>query len=277
MTDRYAVMGHPVAHSKSPFIHACFAEQTGQDLTYDAIDVPADGFAQALEAFRAEGGCGINVTLPFKEEAWRLVAVRSERAQRAGAVNTIWFDHDDRAHGDNTDGVGLVRDIVINHGGVLAAQRILLVGAGGAARGVLGPLVDAAPARLVIANRTAGRARELARAFDAGVCGLGFDELEGETFELVINATSAGLRGQLPALPDSVLARRGWCYDMVYGDAPTPFMVWGRAHGAGRVLDGLGMLVEQAAESFLIWRHVRPDTAPVIAALRRGPAPGNTP
>lgn len=273
MTDRYAVMGHPVAHSKSPFIHARFAAQTGQAMRYEAIDVAPGGFARAVEAFRAEGGRGLNVTLPFKEEAWRWVRERTPRAQRAGAVNTIWFDP--RARGDNTDGAGLVHDIEVNHGGVLAGRRILLLGAGGAARGVLGPLLDARPGSVVVANRTARRAHALAEAFaDQGpVRGCGLDALGGERFELVVNATSASLSGELPAIPDTVLAPGAWCYDMVYGDTPTVFMAWARGRGASTVLDGLGMLVEQAAESFEIWRGVRPHTAPVIAALRAAIGP----
>ncbi len=274
MIDRYAVMGHPVAHSKSPFIHARFAEQTGQAMTYEAIDVAPGEFARAVAAFRDSGGRGLNVTLPFKEDAWRLVDVRSARAERAGAVNTIWFE-DHGAHGDVTDGAGLVHDLVVNHGAILEGRRILLLGAGGAARGVLGPLLDARPARLVVANRTADRARALARAFaaDGPVHGGGLDALGAEgAFDLIINATSASLAGEMPPLPDTVLGPATWCYDMVYGDAPTVFMEWARGRGAALALDGLGMLVEQAAESFALWRGVRPQTAPVIAALRGGAA-----
>ncbi len=270
MIDRYAVMGHPVAHSKSPFIHARFAEQTAQAMSYEAIDVAPGEFAEAVEAFRAAGGRGLNVTVPFKEEAWRLVAERSARAERAGAVNTIWFE-DDTAHGDVTDGAGLLRDLVVNHGATLAGRRILLLGAGGAARGVLEPLLHAGPTRVVVANRTAARARALARAFaaDGPVSGCGLDELRAEgAFDLIINATSASLVGEVPRVPAAALGPDTWCYDMVYGDAPTVFMDWARRHGASVVLDGLGMLVEQAAEAFALWRGVRPETAPVIAALR---------
>jgi len=272
MTDRYAVMGRPVAHSKSPYIHARFAEQTRQDLRYEAMEVPLGGFARALDEFQAAGGKGLNVTLPFKEEAFRLMDVRALAAERAGAVNTIWFDGRGRRHGDNTDGAGLVRDIVENHGRALRARRVLLVGAGGAARGAVGPLLDQAPERLVIANRTAARAEALAARFAGGgpvrACAL---KALGEPFELIINATSASLAGEVPALPDAVLAAQAWCYDMVYAETPTPFLRWARARGCPAV-DGLGMLVEQAAEAFERWRGVRPDTAPVIVALRGGGA-----
>ncbi len=269
-SDRYAVMGNPVAHSKSPLIHRLFAEQTGQDMRYEAIEVPRDGFAQAVEAFRAAGGKGLNVTVPFKQEAWRLATRRSGRAERAGAVNTLVLEEGGGLYGDNTDGVGLVRDLTHNQGVELRGRRILLVGAGGAARGVLEPLLAGAPAQLVIANRTASRAVDLARAFeDLGpVTGCGFPDLAGQSFDLVINATAAGLEGRVPDLPPGVVTADSLCYDMMYGSEPTAFVRWAQARGARRALDGLGMLVEQAAESFLLWRGVRPDTAPVIASLR---------
>jgi shikimate dehydrogenase len=271
-TDRYAVMGNPIAHSKSPRIHELFARQTGQALTYEAILVPVDGFAAALDAFQRAGGKGVNITVPFKRQAWEAVHQRSLRAERAGAVNTIVFRAGDERFGDNTDGAGLVRDLTDNHGVGLAGARLLVLGAGGAVRGVLEPLLACRPARLVIANRTAERAVELARAFgaDGPVHGGGFDALAGERFDLIINGTAASLQGELPPLPERSLQPGGCCYDMMYGDRPTAFMEWGRAHGAGRLLDGLGMLVEQAAESFLLWRGVRPQTAPVIDRLRAG-------
>jgi len=277
MTDRYAVFGDPVAHSKSPEIHARFAEQTGEALVYDAVRVPRGRFEQALAEFRDGGGRGLNVTVPHKEAAWRATPVRTPRAERAGAVNTVWFEADGTPGGDNTDGVGLVRDLVVNHGLRLAGVRILLLGAGGAARGVLGPLLDALPAELVVANRTVARARALAGSLagegarGAPVRGIGLDDLAAEgQFGLVVNATAAGLAGEVPPLPPAALSGQACCYDLVYGDAPTPFVAWARAHGVRLALDGLGMLVEQAAESFLRWRGKRPQTAPVIAALRAG-------
>ena len=270
MPDRYAVIGNPIAHSKSPAIHAAFARQTGQDVVYDRIlGDPAD-FAGEVCRFMAAGGLGLNVTLPFKEQAWTLADERSPRAELAGAVNTLIRLADGRLRGDNTDGVGLVRDLAANHGFDFQDTRVLLLGAGGAARGVLRPLLEAGLKRLVIANRTATRAQELAAlgATCGPVNGCGLDELAGERFDLIINATSAGLADAVPPIPDDCLTPDGWIYDMLYGDAPTAFQCWGLDHGAAQALDGLGMLVEQAAESFHLWRDVRPDTAPVIALLR---------
>ncbi len=266
----YAVMGNPISHSKSPRIHGLFAAQTGQRLDYIAIQVDPGGFEQAVSSFIANGGRGLNVTVPYKREAWALVETRTPRAERAGAVNTIAVQAGGALHGDNTDGVGLVNDILGNHGGRLAEADVLLLGAGGAARGVLEPLLEQGPRRLVIANRTLDRAVEIAAEFAAlGVLeGCGFEALADQRFDLVINATAASLQGELPPLPDTLLAPQAWCYDMMYGAQPTPFMHWAQAHGAARVLDGLGMLVEQAAEAFFIWRGVRPQTAPVIATLR---------
>ena len=269
--DQYAVMGNPIEHSQSPRIHALFAAQTGQNLEYRAIRVEPGGFAAAARAFREAGGKGLNVTVPFKQDAWVFADVLSARAERAGAVNTLSFGPDG-VHGDNTDGPGLVRDLKINHDGQLAGQRILLLGAGGAARGVLQPLLLEKPAQLVIANRTANKALELTLRFsDLGlVSGCGFVELAGRSFDLVINATAAGLSAAIPPLPEGVLAADGWCYDLMYGREPTAFVRWGREQGAAQALDGLGMLVEQAAESFYLWRGVWPETQPVIEALRSG-------
>lgn len=268
--DRYAVMGNPIAHSKSPRIHTLFAQQTRQDLEYTAILVELDGFEDAVAGFLADGGKGLNITVPFKEAAWALAQKRSPRAERAGAVNTLLLDQSGRHFGDNTDGAGLVRDLVINHGAVLQDRRLLLVGAGGAARGVIQPLLNENPALLVIANRTAARAVELARHFcDLGrVEGCGLDDVDGHVFDLVINATAASLQGEVPALPGGIIGTGTWCYDMMYGNEPTAFMHWAGQLGAAVTADGLGMLVEQAAESFHLWRKVRPDTAPVIRALR---------
>ena len=269
--DNYCVVGNPVGHSKSPLIHRAFARQTGQRIAYDAVLVPVDGFGRALAEFRALGGKGLNVTVPFKEEAWCASEVRSPRAERAEAANTLWFDPEERVYADNTDGVGLIRDLEGNYGIRLRKRRILLLGAGGAAKGVVGPLLEADPMQLVIANRSASKAIELAARFVAQgeVEGGGFPSLDGRRFDVIINATAAGLQNEVPALPEDVLEMGGVCYDMVYGDRPTPFVGWGLAHGAAVSTDGLGMLVEQAAESFYLWRGVRPNSAPVIAELRR--------
>jgi len=272
MTDHYAVMGNPIAHSKSPRIHALFAQQTGEQLDYIAILVGQDKFAKAVNDFMDGGGRGLNITVPFKEQAWRLAASRSPHAERAGAVNTLVLNRDGCHYGDNTDGVGLVRDLCDNHGAVLTGRRILLIGAGGAARGVIEPLLEQRPRLLVIANRTADRAVALARHFCAlgHTEGCGLDDVAGQSFDLILNATAASLAGTVPALPDDAVSAGSWCYDMMYGTEPTAFMNWARQRGAHRVMDGLGMLVEQAAESFYLWRGVRPDTTPVIAALRDG-------
>ncbi|AAZ98457.1 shikimate 5-dehydrogenase [Thiobacillus denitrificans ATCC 25259] len=264
MTDRYAVFGHPIAHSKSPQIHAAFARQTGQDMCYEAILAPLEGFTESIARFAAQGGRGANVTVPFKEEAFRLADRLTPRAERAGAVNTLMFDADGIL-GDNTDGTGLVADLTGNLKRPLATRRILLVGAGGAARGVIAPLLEQAPAELVIANRTVSRAEQLAELFDGRLRACGFDALD-TPFDVVINATAASLAGELPPLPPQVFGTGALAYDMMYG-RDTPFLAFARAHGADTA-DGLGMLVEQAAEAFHLWRGVRPDTAPVIAALR---------
>ncbi|HEB57397.1 MAG TPA: shikimate dehydrogenase [Gammaproteobacteria bacterium] len=268
--DEYAVMGNPISHSKSPSIHAQFAQQTNQALNYTAIHVDQGSFDQAVSNFFASGGKGLNITVPFKQEAWVLADERSERAERAGAVNTLLFK-DKKIIGDNTDGAGLVRDLLDNKKLALADRRILLMGAGGAARGVLLPLLNQQPAQLTIVNRTAEKAKDLADAFsDTGkVVGCGYEALAGQSFDLVINATAASLQGQMPPLPDAVIAPGGACYDMMYSSEPTTFMRWCQQQGADKVFDGLGMLVEQAAESFYLWRGVRPQTREVIDALRQ--------
>jgi shikimate dehydrogenase len=265
--DRYVVIGNPVAHSRSPEIHARFARQTGESIAYERLLVEPGDFARAAREFFASGGCGANVTLPFKVDAFALAQERTARAGQAGAVNTL-ATRGGAILGDNTDGAGLVRDLTANLGLVLAGARILLLGAGGAARGVAGPLLALSPAMLVIANRTRERARELARAFGAAgrVEGTGFEAM-GEGFDLVVNATSASTRGEPLDLPAGLFARGATAYDMAYGAAALPFLEGARAAGA-RASDGLGMLVEQAAESFLLWRGKRPETAAVIAALR---------
>jgi shikimate dehydrogenase len=269
--DRYAVFGNPIAHSKSPFIHARFAAQTGEPLQYEALRAPLDGFAAAIASFRAEGGRGANVTVPFKLEAFALADRRSARAAAAGAANTLIFD----AQGitaDNTDGVGLVRDLQ-HLGYALEGRRVLLLGAGGAARGALLPLLAEAPSALTIANRTAEKAVALATQFQpegraCALFGCGFDGLRGSTFDVVINATSSSLSDDAPPLPTGVYAPGALAYDMMYGRDETRFMSAARALGAEQLADGLGMLVEQAAESFFLWRGVRPDTQPVRDALR---------
>lgn len=276
MTDRYAVFGNPVEHSKSPRIHTLFAAQTGQDISYEAILAGKDDFAAAVRAFLAAGGetaKGANVTLPFKQEAFRLASRRTPRAEAAGAVNTLSFEGGEIS-GDNTDGAGLVRDLRQNLGCDLSGRRILLLGAGGAARGVILPLLLEGPSELVIANRTEQTAARLALEFarlpgcalNAKPAATGFGGLGGRQFDLVINATSAGLGDAVLPVPTSVFARHCLAYEMVYGHE-TPFMANARAAGA-RVADGLGMLVEQAAEAFLVWRGMRPDTGPVLAVLK---------
>ncbi|WP_137817586.1 shikimate dehydrogenase [Pseudomonas sp. 2FG] len=268
--DRYGVFGNPIGHSKSPLIQRLFAAQTGQQLTYEALLAPLDDFTGFARAF-FQTGEGANVTVPFKEQAYRLADSLSARAQRAGAVNTLKKLADGSLLGDNTDGAGLVRDLTVNAGFALAGKRILLLGAGGAVRGVLAPFLAERPAALVIANRTVEKAEALAQQFaDLGpLCASGFDWLE-EPLDLIVNGTSASLAGELPPISASLI-RPGHtlCYDMMYGKEPTAFCRWAAEHGAPRALDGLGMLVEQAAEAFFLWRGVRPATAPVLAELRR--------
>ncbi len=268
--EDYAVMGNPISHSKSPSIHTLFAEETQQSILYTAIQVDLGGFKQAVGNFVASGGKGLNITVPFKQEAWELVNQRSERAERAGAVNTIKIE-DDILFGDNTDGVGLVNDLTLNHAIELKDKNILLMGAGGAARGVLIPLLKQNPEFLFIANRTPDKAKDLADDFsDAGnIRGGGYDALIDLKFDVVINATAASLQGDLPPLPDTLLNENASCYDMMYSAKPTPFMQWADEYNAINVLDGLGMLVEQAAESFYIWRGVKPETTTVIEKLRK--------
>jgi shikimate dehydrogenase len=268
MPDQYAVIGNPVAHSKSPQIHAEFARQTGQDLTYERLHAPTDAFIATASAFRARGGRGLNVTLPFKGEAFRFATLMSERARAAQAVNTLKFEGN-AIFGDNTDGAGLVNDLARNLGCVVAGARVLLLGAGGAARGVIKPLLEQRPARLVLANRTLVKAQLLAQSFGDGLEAGTYATLAGRQFDLVVNATSASLVGELPPLPSGVFAPGALAYDMVYGRDDTPFLAFARGDGAAALADGLGMLVEQAAESFFIWRGLRPETAPVLKLLRQ--------
>jgi shikimate dehydrogenase len=271
MTDLYAVIGNPIAQSKSPRIHAEFARQLGEDLRYTAILAPREGFAAAVAEFRATGGKGLNVTVPFKLEAFALATARTERAEQAGAVNTLKFEGAS-ALGDNTDGPGLVGDIQDRLRFAIEGKRVLLMGAGGAARGVVLPLLRARPVVLAIANRTVAKAWDLERRFAPfGPVAAGeYAHLAGQQFDLVVNATSASLAGELPPLPAGVFASGSLAYDMVYGSEPTRFLVYARDQGAARVADGLGMLLAQAAESFWLWRGVRPDTAPLLEILRGG-------
>lgn len=268
--DQYAVFGHPIGHSLSPRIHTLFAEQTGQSLCYTRQDVESDRFESALTGFLARGGKGLNCTVPLKELAYAVAAEKSPRALRAKAVNTLAVCADGQLYGDNTDGAGLVRDLTRHLAIPLKDRRILLIGAGGASRGILLPLLEEAPHSLILTNRTLDRAERLAAEFDdfplLGVCPL--DELKGKTFDVILNATAASLSGDLPDLPENLLAEGGCCYDLAYGKQPTAFVEWGLRAGAALSADGIGMLVEQAAEAFELWRGVRPETASVIARLK---------
>ncbi|WP_428034616.1 shikimate dehydrogenase [Amphritea sp.] len=272
MTDRYAVFGNPIKHSKSPLIHTFFAAQTQQDLEYNSVLVAEDGFSEAVDNFLSSDGDGkgLNITVPFKVEAWQKAECHSDRAKMAGAVNTLYRNEAGQLCGDNTDGLGLVADITRNNGGEISGKDILILGAGGAVRGVLEPILALRPARLVIANRTVAKAEQLAQLFaDHGAIeACSFEQLSGQQFDLVINGTAASLQGEVPPLPDNLLREGAWCYDMMYGAEITAFNHWAAAHGAEKVLDGLGMLVEQAAESFAIWRGVRPETSELIQELR---------
>ncbi|MET0279709.1 MAG: shikimate dehydrogenase [Steroidobacteraceae bacterium] len=266
--DRYAVIGHPVSHSRSPYIHDLFARQTGQQLLYTTIDATPAQFEPAVRSFFAEGGKGLNVTIPHKEAAFHLVSELTPRAQRARAVNTL-AARNGGLLGDNTDGAGLARDLLNNHRVTIAGRRVLLLGAGGAARGVLAPLLGLRPAELTIVNRDVARAQALVEQFaDMGqLRAVGYAGLAEEPFDIVINATAASLAGELPALPPGIVSMRSICYDMAYGREDTPFVRWALARGCTRALMGLGMLVEQAAESFYLWHNVRPDTASVLSSL----------
>jgi shikimate dehydrogenase len=268
--DRYALVGHPVEHSRSPLIHTVFARQTGQRLTYEIIDAEPPAFETAVRGFGAAGGKGLNITVPHKEAAFALCRRSSEAATAAGAVNTISIA-DGVLTGHNTDGIGFIRDLTVNLRQSLAGARIVVLGAGGAARGIIGPLLKENPSELTLANRTKERADEL-------VAKLGGSSLVARTFaeladlapaDFLINATSAGLKGEPPPFPVSLVGPQTFCYDLVYGSNDTPFVVWAKTHGAARAVHGWGMLVEQAAESFAIWRGVRPDTKPLLKQIPR--------
>ena len=270
LISKYAVMGNPVSHSLSPRIHQMFARQCDIALQYSAIEVEEGAFQAAVSQFRDEGGKGLNITVPFKQQAWHLADQRSSRAELAGAVNTLKFNGEDSIFGDNTDGAGMLRDLTTNLAKQVSGARILIIGAGGAVRGVLGPLLEMQPLILHIANRTAAKARDLAAVFsEFGPCtASGLDELGGVSCDIVINGTAASLQGKVPDLPARILTNETLAYDMMYGKQATPFMLWASKNGVTQCSDGLGMLVEQAAESFFIWHGVKPDTKPVLQALR---------
>ncbi len=270
MTDKYAVFGNPIAHSKSPDIHRQFAASTGQDMNYDKQLVELNGFEAAVKQFVAAEGKGLNITVPFKQEAYKLADKLSKRARQAGAVNTLIVDGDGKITGDNTDGIGMVTDMIENHGWQLAGKSILILGAGGAVRGVLGPVLDTHPQRIVIANRTKEKAENLAQAFSrqGDIRATGFDQIPQQPFDIIINGTSASLVGDLPPVPDAAVGTETACYDMMYAAELTPFLQWAKDNGCLQLADGLGMLVEQAAESFRLWRGIKPDTGPLIQSMR---------
>jgi len=269
MTDHYAVIGNPIAHSKSPIIHSEFARQTQQPLVYTAELVEIGQVENFVKTFSKKNGKGLNVTVPFKLDAFELATQLSGRAQRAGAVNTLTLK-DDKIFGDTTDGVGLLNDLTKNHQQIIKNKNILVVGAGGAVRGVLEPLLLASPAKLTIVNRTVAKAQQLAEDFSdfGNLSASSFDDLNHQQFDIIINGTSASLSGDLPPLPDNLFTENACAYDMMYAKQPTVFMQWAKQQGAELILDGLGMLVEQAAESFFIWRGQRPQTRGVIELLR---------
>ena len=272
---KYAVLGNPIAQSKSPLIHSLFAKQTDQEMSYEAISLDEGEFDAFVRNFFAEGGGGLNVTVPYKEKAYALATSCSPRAELAKAVNTLFIDGEGELCGDNTDGIGLVTDIKINHGVSIEGRRVLMLGAGGAVRGVLAAFAYEGAATLTVVNRTFSKAEVLADEFKsvAAVEALSYEELQhaadaGRNFDLIINGTSSSLQGDLPQLDQKLIATQCCCYDLMYAMDDTPFVQWGKRSGAASSIDGLGMLVEQAAEAFAIWRGVRPQTAPVIAALR---------
>lgn len=267
--DQYAVFGHPISHSKSPRIHRLFAEQTGQQLDYTAQEVVPEHFEASVARFFREGGQGLNCTVPLKELAWRQADELTDRARLSQAVNTLALQFDGRLLGDNTDGVGLLTDLSVNHAIALPGLRILVLGAGGASRGIVGPLLEQQPAQLVVANRSPGKAEALVAHFAAlgPIAGCGFQDLPNRQFDLIINATSASLSGELPPLPKQVLRDGGFCYDLAYANQATAFVKWGKDNGAAKSLDGLGMLVEQAAAAFFLWRDVHPETQAIIKLL----------
>ncbi len=272
-TDRYAVMGNPIEHSLSPMIHHAFAKQVQELIHYEKIKVPLDGLAEAISSFFAEGGKGLNITVPFKQEAYNLCCHLTDRAQQANAVNTLYWNEDQQLCGDNTDGTGLLRDLTQNLSQILAEQRILILGAGGAVRGILGPFLfnSQGSAEILILNRTYSKAALLAEQFQhlGNIYALPIDQAPKKAFDLIINATSSGLSGEAPLLLPEWIAPHTLCYDMVYGNQLTPFLQAAAQQGVQRKYDGLGMLVEQAAEAFCLWRNKQPKTAPVIRQMRQ--------
>jgi shikimate dehydrogenase len=267
--DQYGVVGHPITHSHSPFIHGLFAKQTGQAMVYRRHDVPAEAFREWIRAFFGNGGRGLNVTIPHKVVAAEVADELTPRALRAGAVNTLAVQKDHRILGDNTDGVGLIRDLTENLGLTITRRRILIIGAGGATRGIIAPLLAFEPVEMVVANRTADRAQALVAQFEdlGAIRGCGFTDLSVGTFDIVINATSASLTGEMPNIPSEIISATTACYDLAYCKTETPFTRWALDRGCELAAQGWGMLVEQAAEAFCLWRGVRPETAPVLAAL----------
>lgn len=271
-SPRYAVIGNPIGHSLSPQIHQAFAQQVQISLHYEAIEIAEDDFENGLNDLRQQGFKGLNVTVPFKQKAWQICDRRSPRAEDSGAVNTLIFQSSNEIAGDNTDGVGLTRDLVKNRNALIKRRKILLLGAGGAVRGVLPSLLALSPESLTVANRTVEKAELLAEDFHeiGNVIPCGFDDLGRDKFDLIINGTSAGLSRQVPPVPDEVLGINSICYDMMYDiKGNTAFVEWAQSRGASRAFDGLGMLVEQAAESFFIWHGVRVDTKIVIDSIRQ--------
>jgi shikimate dehydrogenase len=272
MMDRYALVGSPVHHSISPQVHSLFADQTDQVMDYVAIEVKPDEFIRRVRQLADDGFKGLNVTVPLKNLAWEFADIRDDHAELAGAVNVFKFDPDGTSRGYNTDGIGLLRDLTQNHGVELKHRRVLVLGAGGAVQGVIVPLLSAEPESIMIANRTVAKAEAIVRRFRkfGNLQSCGYEALADRTYDLVINGTSMGLLNEVPPLPDTVLNPGGYAYDMMYGRKPTAFVKWGQQHGAAKSLDGTGMLIEQAAETFWIWRGVRPETAPVIRELKSG-------
>lgn len=276
MLDQYAVFGNPISHSKSPFIHDCFARQQGQRMQYRAIEVALDAFDETVIHFFNNQGKGLNITLPFKEQAWKLATQKTLRAELAGAVNTLWRNESGEVCGDNTDGVGLVNDLLHNQSVRLKDSRVLILGAGGAVRGVLLPLIEAGCNEIMIVNRTVEKAQQLVVEFkpllpkSTQLLAASYQELQqSQAYDLIINGTSASLDASLPPVDSSVVGAHTCCYDMMYAARPTAFCQWAVQHHAARAIDGLGMLVEQAAEAFLCWRGIKPETSPVIALLRQ--------
>lgn len=268
--DNYAIIGNPVSHSKSPIIHAEFAKQTQQEIQYITIEAPLDGFVETVKEFEATGGKGLSVTLPFKQDAFALANVHSKLAKQAGAANTLFFKDNKEIFADNTDGPGLIRDITNNHHYSLKQKNILILGAGGVVKCIVGSLLEQKPARLDIANRTPQKAIDMAKQFkDVGeINGMGLGDIANTPYDFIINATSASVTGEIPTITDSVIGKNTVCYDLFYSKGPTAFLVWANQEGAEACIDGLGMLVEQAALQFNLWRGVYPDTKPVIELLK---------